>query len=221
MSWASRLNSEAVVMRSEGNRKIVLAHSRKTYTYEVHAILWLSRKYEALITELLSRECKIPRNAIQHGMRLTVYHGRRALSGLVPVSRRERIAADALETRFMVLAPGGENPRPEHEPSRRSVGIRLTKRNQAIRHIQRLRASIYRLETPAVIGERTPTSAWINCFGARHYQPHIKLLRPGSGIERDLTKLGEIFRSDMEWIEFDRFEIRCGSITSSPVRHLS
>ena len=115
-------HGEAVVYDLRGQEKIMLAGRRKTHTYEVHAILWLS-----------------------------------------------------------------------------------TKRNRAIRHIRRLRASIYRLETPAVIGERTPTSAWINCFGARHYQPHIKLLRPGSGIERDLTKLREIFRSDMEWIDFDRF----------------
>ena len=130
--------------------------------------------------------------------------------GLFPGSRPVRIVSDALETRLMVLAPGGENPRPELEPSRRSVGIRLTKRNHAVDQIQRLRASVYRLETPTVIGKRKPTSAWTNCFGARHYQPHIKLLRPGNGIERDLTKLGEIFRSDMEWIQFDRFEVRCG-----------
>ena len=160
---------------------MALARTPKSYTYEVHALLWVSRKCEALISELLWRECEIPRNAIQRGMHLTVYHGRRPLVGLVPGSRPVRIVADALETRFMVLAPGGENPRPKLEPSRRSVGIRLTKRNQAISHIQRLRAAIYRLETPAVIGQRTPTSTWINCFGARHYQPHIKLLRPGTG----------------------------------------
>jgi len=177
----------------------------RTRRYDVHALLW-----EALITELLSRECAIPQDAIQRGMHLTVYHGRRPLAGLVPGSRPVRIVSDALETRFMVLAPGGENPRPKLEPSRRSVGIRLTKRNHAVDQIQRLRASVYRLETPAVIGKRKPTSAWTNCFGARHYQPHIKVLRPGNGIERDLTKLGEIFRSDMEWIQFDRFEVRCG-----------
>jgi hypothetical protein len=193
-------------------RNVARAPRPKSYSYDVQVLLWVSRKYEALITELLSRDCEIPRNAIQRGMHLTVYHGRRPLQGLVSESRPVRVVADALETRFMVLAPGGENPRPELEPSRRSVGIRLTKRNRAIEQIQRLRASIYRLETPAVIGKRTPTSAKRNCFGARHYQPHIKLLRPGSGIERDLTKLGEIFRSDMEWIEFDRFEIRCGPI---------
>lgn len=180
------------------------------YSYEVYALLWVARKCETLISDLLSRECGIPRNAIQRGLHLTIYHGRRPLLGLAPGSQPVRIVADAIETRFMVLAPGGENPRPELDPCRRSVGIRLTKRNRAIDRIQRLRANIYRLETPAVVGRRKPTSAWTNCFGARHYQPHIKVLRPGSEIDRDLTKLGEIFRSDMEWIEFDRFEIICG-----------
>jgi hypothetical protein len=195
---------------------MALARTRKTYSYDIHALLWVTRKYEALIAELLSRECQIPRDAIQRGIHLTVYHGRRPLPGLVPGSQPVRIVADALETRFMVLAPGGENPRPQIDPSRRSVGIRFTKRNRAIDQIQRLRASIYRFETPAVVGRRKPTSAWTNCFGARQYQPHIKLLRPGNGIERDLTKLGEIFRSDMEWIEFDRFEVRCGPTHSQP-----
>lgn len=170
---------------------------------------------EGVIYNLLLDECGVPRHAIQHGLHLIVYYGRRPLPGLVSADRAVRMRADALETRFMVLAPGGENPRPELEPSRRSVGIRLTRRNLAIRHVQRLRENIFRLETPTVTGARKPTSAWTNCFGARHYQPHIKLLRPGSEIDRDLTKLGEIFRSEMEWIEFDRFEVRCGPTNPS------
>jgi DNA-directed RNA polymerase subunit RPC12/RpoP len=128
-------------------------------------------------------------------------------------SRPRRVdRGDIVKSRSPPIAmpSGGENTRPELEPSRRSVGIRLTRRNRAINRIQRLRASIYQLETPAIVGKRKATSARTNCFGARHYQPHIKLLRPGSGIERDLIKLGEIFRSEMEWIEFDRFEVRSG-----------
>jgi hypothetical protein len=188
----------------------------KSYGYEVYALLSVSRKCEAILNDLLRRECEIPDYAIQRRLHLTVYHGRRPLPGLVPGIRSTQIHADAIETRFMVLALGGENPRPELEPARRSVGIRLTKRNRAINNIQILRESIYRLETPAVTGTRKPTSAWSNCFGARHYQPHIKLLKPGSEIDRDLTKLWEIFRSDMEWIEFDRFEVRCGPMRADP-----
>ena len=54
----------------------------------------------------------------------------------------------------MVFLPGGEDPRHEIEPSTRSVGIRVTKRNCAISEIQRFCASIYRLETNEIIGNR-------------------------------------------------------------------
>jgi hypothetical protein len=192
-----------------------MASTRKTYSYEVNAILWVSRKRETLIRDLLERECNVPEAAIRRGLHLTIYHGRRFLPDLVPSSKAVHILADALETRFMVMAPGGENPRPYLEPGRRSVGIRLTRRNCAVPQIQKLRSSVYSFETESVVGDRKPTSAWTNCFGARHFQPHITLLRPGSGIHRDLTKLGEIFRSEMEWIEFNRFEIRCGPVRAS------
>jgi len=52
----------------------MLARRRNTYTYEVHAVPWVSRKYEALITELLLREYAIRQDAIQRGMHLTVYN---------------------------------------------------------------------------------------------------------------------------------------------------
>lgn len=188
------------------------AKDTKTHSYEIYALLWVSRDSEAAIGDVLSKECDVPRHAIQRGLHLTIYHGRRPLPGLAPGAQKLRIAADISETRFMVLAPGGENPRPELEPRRRSVGIRLTRRNHAIPQIQELRESVYRFETPKIVGQRNPTSAWVNCFGARHYQPHIKLLRPGSQIERDLTPLGALFRSELAWIEFSKFEIRCGPI---------
>ena len=184
----------------------------KNYDYEIYALLWVSRRSTNIIRDLLSCECKIPVKAIERKLHLTVYHGRRKLPGLTSYSRAVSIVADSLETRFMVFAPGGENPRPGLEPSRRSVGIRLTRRNQAIEGIQNLRTDISRFETKDVIGSRKPTSAWTNCFGARHYQPHIKLLHPGSKIDYNLTKLGEIFRSEINEIEFDRFQVRCGPV---------
>ena len=118
-----------------------------------------------------------------------------------------KISADVSETRFMVFAPGGENPRPSLEPSRRSVGIRLTKRNSAIEQVLELRRSIYQLEPVKWPGNRKSTTDWNNAFGARHYQPHIKILRPGSGINLDLMELGGFFRSSIKRIEFDRFQI--------------
>lgn len=182
--------------------------SKRTHSYEVYAILWVTRPCEEQIATLLSDKCNIPQRAIQRGLHLTVYHARRPLPGLVEENQRVHINANVDETRFMVLAPGGENPRPDLEPVRQSVAIRITRRNQAIAEIQRLRKSVYRLETDEVVGNRNPTTAWRNCFGARHYQPHIKLIRPGSGIKRDLTEIGEIFRSEIKQIEFGKFQIQ-------------
>ena len=111
----------------------------------------------------------------------------------------------------MVMAPGGEVQRPEYEPSQCSVGIRLTKRNRAIEEIQKLRGELCRFETPEVIGEGKRTTRWTSCFGARKYQPHITLLGPSSGIDPDFTILGISFRSEIEWIDFGRFEVICPS----------
>lgn len=143
-------------------------------------------------------------------MHLTVYYSRRLLPGL-PVdglSKKVFIEFNVAETRFMVFAPGGEVPQPGFDPQDRSVGIRLTKRNIAIDSIQELRQAMCALETPEVIGGRKKSTAWKSCFGPIRYQPHIKLLRPGSGIDRDLTDLGATFRSCFSTFEFDRYSVK-------------
>ena len=181
--------------------------ARNSPRYEVYGLLWVTHVCEARISHLLSDVCGIPADSIQRGMHLTVYYARRPIPGLVPMRSPIAIAADVMETRFMVLAPGGENPRPELEPRYRSVGIRLTKRNAAVSQILALRRGLYQKETAKMVRNRKPTTDWTNAFGARHYQPHIKLLRPGSGIDRDLTKIGQDFRSGIDRIEFGKFEV--------------
>ena len=173
--------------------------------HEVYAILEVSKDCQEHITHILSLECGVPAKAIVQNMHLTVYHARRLLPGLERCLQDVNVVADAEETRFMVMAPGGENSRPDLEPSRRSIGIRLTRRNQAFSGIQTLRSGFYRYETENVLGKRKPSNANRNAFGARHFQPHVKLLKPGNQIERDLTELGAAFRSACDWIEFDRF----------------
>ena len=171
-------------------------------------MLWVSQRSVARITEFLASK-GIPEAAIERSMHLTVYYASSLLPGL-PVdkqTRRLRIEADAKETRFMVFAPGGEIPRLNIDPASQSVGIRLTRRNQAIDEIQELRSEMYPLETPEVIGEGQRSTARRSCFGARNYQPHVLFLRPGSGIDRDLTPLGTSFRSEVQSVEFDRYEV--------------
>ena len=185
---------------------------KRIHSCEVYAILWVTRDCEAQIAACLSDKCGVPRNAIQPGLHLTVYYARRYLPGLIEKSQPVSIEANADETRFMVLAPGGENPRPNLVPENRSVGIRLTRRNQAIESIQALRESLYRLETPQITIGSKPTSAWRSCFGVRRYQPHIKLLRPGSRVGTDLYEVGALFRSEIELIEFNRFQVKINRI---------
>ena len=175
---------------------------------EVYALLWVTRACEREITDFLIDECGFAPFSVQKGLHLTVYYARRRLDDLVPYSQSAGILSDTAETRFMVLAPGGENPRQNLEPSRRSVGIRLTRRNSAMPGILCLREEMYSFETRQVLGSRAPSSGKRNAFGARHFQPHIKLLRPGSGVDRDLTELGERFRTSLDRIEFDKFEVR-------------
>ena len=59
----------------------------------------------------------IPKKAVHRRMHLTVYYARRFLPGLAEdLSTPISIELNVAETRFMVLAPGGENPRREFLP---------------------------------------------------------------------------------------------------------
>ena len=177
---------------------------------DVYALLWLTRECEARVARFLTSE-GVRAPAVQRGMHLTVYHARRWLQGLEPGRRDVKNIAPSCETRFMVLAPGGENPRRDLEPKRRSVGVRLTRRNACIDEILQLRRACYKHETPEVVGRRDATTDWKNCFGARHYQPHVKLLNPGSEINRDLRPLGDAFRAAIKTLEFGAYEVKVAS----------
>lgn len=179
----------------------------------VYALLWLTRESELQIADFLLSQ-GIDATSIPRGMHLTVYHARCFLPGLRLGRRRVAIMADVVETRLMVMAPGGERPRADIDPRRQSIGIRLTKRNQAIEEIQALRQQIYCLETPEVLGRRKPTTAWTNAFGARGYQPHIKITGPCSGVSHDLSLIGEALRATLQTIKFDAFEVRYRPVTS-------
>ena len=173
----------------------------------VYALLWLTSECEARVGRFLRSE-GVHAPTVQSGMHLTVYHARRWLPGLELARRNTKLIAPTSETRFMVLAPGGENPRPDLEPGGRSVGVRFTKRNACIAEILKLRRACYKHETPQVVGSRKATTDWTNCFGARNYQPHVKLLNPGSEINRDLTLLGKAFRTAIKTLEFGAYEVK-------------
>ena len=179
----------------------------QTHTYEVNAMLQVSESSQKRIEAFFIDQYGVKPNRLQSYMHLTVYHGRRPIPGLHKHNRPVRIIVPTAETRFMVLVPGGENPLNGVDPRSHSVGIRLTKRNPAIPEIQQLRRSIYCLETEEVIGTRKPTTAWTNCFGSRHYQPHIQLLRPWHKANEGLKEIGLHFRSEIDHLVLDLFNI--------------
>ena len=180
---------------------------RSSHEYEINAILWVSKDSEERIKAFLLETFGVKKNRLQSNLHLTVYHGRRPLPRLERKIEPVSITADATETRFMVLKPGGENPREGLDPRADPIGIRLTRRNQSTPEIQKLREQLYGLETKWVTGTRKSTTAWTNCFGSRHYQPHIQFLREWHKIEESLTKVGSLFRDEIKHIEFDRFQI--------------
>lgn len=159
------------------------------------------------IHEFFVRTIGIKARKVISNLHLTVYHARRDMPGVVSLSEPIHLIIPTRETRFMVMAPGGENPRPDLHPGRRKVGIRFQRRNAAMPQIRALRERLLQFEAKEVLGSRRPSTHTRNAFGARHFQAHVALLRAGSGIDRDLTRVGGLFRLAIPSLKFDRFEI--------------
>ena len=177
--------------------------------YSLFALLWLDRDSEKEITYVLKNKCGVDEEYIQRGMHLTIYHSRTKIPGIKETKTYEVIKSDIKETRFMVFAPGGENPKKHIDPNRRSVGIRLTRRNIAIPRLLELRRSIYKHENAIEFkNRRHKTTDWKNAFGSSHYQAHILMIRPGNNINKNLTIIGKIFRQELKYIYFNKFEIK-------------
>jgi len=185
---------------------------------EVWAQLLLSANDRHHVQEFLTAECGIKRHRIISNMHLTVYYARRSMPGVVSTLEPARVVIPASETRFMVMAPGGENPRPDIDPSKRKVGIRVHRQSSAMPAIIGYRQRLIAHEDAAVLGARRPSDQRRNAFGARQFQPHVSLLRPGSRVDRDLTKIGKLFRREIGELVFDRFVIDVAT-RPIPVRH--
>jgi hypothetical protein len=175
--------------------------------FEVWAQLLLSDKDVARVREFLSQGMGIKPKYVVSRLHMTLYHARRPMPDLVVGVEEVNVIVPASQTRFMVMAPGGENPRPEFEPAKRKVGIRVQKQSQAMPQLQALRRRLIRHETPAVLGRRERSTARTSAFGARSFQPHMTLIRAGSGIQFDLKPLGDAFRSAIDELRFDRYLI--------------
>jgi hypothetical protein len=174
----------------------------------VWAFLFVSNESKRDIETFLL-DLGIQRDFLHPRLHLTVYHARRRIPGLKDLEENCRLDIVSSDLRFMAMAPGGENPRSNIDPSACNLGVRVRRNSTSAAEILALRARFYPFETDRVLGERLPSSSTRNAFGARHSQPHITLLRPGNGVDRDLTKIGTAFRCAIKTIVFDRFVVKC------------
>ena len=182
--------------------------SRKTLSSHpvVFALLWLDISSENALYAALKDAGLKPRSLLNR-FHLTVYHARRTIPTLEPTRREVDFLCNVAETRMMVLAPGGENPRPGVAPNHHSLALRLTRRNLAIQHIQALRSKLTHMETEPMLGVRPPSSKTRNAFGARNFQPHIKICRANNGAPQDLGIVGNHIRSMIDSLRFSTYEV--------------
>jgi hypothetical protein len=130
------------------------------------------------------------------------------MPAIQPISQSCHLIVDTRDLKFMVMAPGGENPRPNLIPGKRKIGVRVHRRSVFRHTIYRYRQQFIIHETKNILGKRTQSSNSHSAFGARYFQPHITLLKAGTNIDSDLILLGDAFRDSVHNIVFDRFSVR-------------
>jgi hypothetical protein len=140
-------------------------------------------------------------------MHVTVYHARGSQTGFEKIAEPADMVLAAAETRFMVLIPGGENPRDGVDPGEKKVGIRIQRAAAAYERVMELRERFMGLETGDILGVRSASTRSRNAFGPRYFQPHMCILREGNGIPRDLRPVGELFRAQMGDLHFTKFQV--------------
>ena len=117
---------------------------------EVWAQLFLSDEDAERIRNFLVNDIGIKPKFVLKRLHTTLYHARRPMPGLKTGVDPVKVVVPASDTRFMVLAPGGENPRPNLDPAIRKVGVRVQWQSQAMPDIQRLRERL-EIHAPATL----------------------------------------------------------------------
>lgn len=174
--------------------------------HQVWALACLDEESERALRSFFASRPEVVPKRVRQDLHLSVYHARRPLRGLTASERAIDFTLPVSELRLMPMAPGGENPRDDIDPTTTNIGLRV-RRGAARAPIEALRAEFYPFETPQVLGSRSPSTARTSAFGARMFQPHITVLRPGGVTERDLRPLGEALRSTIEAVRFDRLRV--------------
>jgi hypothetical protein len=171
----------------------------------VWAKLMLAKEDQLRIKHFFSDEFGIPARKVLKRMHISVYHSRRPMKGLVPTQESINLELSVAETRFMVMYPGGENPRSDINPANHAIGIRLHKQSNSIESVREFRSRLLEYESNQVLGKRNPSTHNRSAFGARNFQPHMSLLKPGSVLDDNIKEIAAEFRKEFETLKFDRF----------------
>jgi hypothetical protein len=175
----------------------------------VWVMIFLSASSEMQLRTFCVDKLKIPQRKVLKDLHVTIYHARRLMSGVSDIVEEIDISVPASELRAMAMAPGGENPRSDINPTTTSVGIRIRRAGGAASPIQLLRSRFLANEDKVMLGVRSPSTARTSAFGARSYQPHLTLLRPGALQNPDLSIFGSQIRAEIGSLIFDRLVVRC------------
>jgi hypothetical protein len=175
----------------------------------IWAMIMVDQPSQEIIGEFFIKNFSIKKTSIKKRMHLSIYHARRPLLGIQNHARDISVRIQARDLRFMVMVPGGENKRPDVSPETSPIGLRVNRQSDAMDQILELRQQFLEYETPKVLGDRKPSTARRNAFGARHFQPHITVLWRGKELGSDLSPIGVKFRSTVEAIHFDRLIVDC------------
>jgi len=175
--------------------------------FEIWAQIFLSKEDCERIKEFFVSEAGIKRDFVITNMHLTFYHSQVLIPELKPIEKDIYLILPASETRFMVMITGGENPLPGVDPGMNKVGIRIHRKSSVLDDINEMRKELSQYETRELLGHRSPSSSKKSAFGSRYFQPHISLLKPGSGITSDLTIIGNLFREKIGDLVFDKYKI--------------
>jgi hypothetical protein len=168
---------------------------------EMIAMLCVSREDQGRCLDFFVREMGIDAARVARNMHLTLYTAKFDSTHKLRSFEKAAISVHTAETRFMVMAPGGENPRADIDPRKHKIGMRIQKTSQAFEEINRLRERMLGLATGAGLTSLSRNNSRV------HYQPHITLLFPDHGFS-SLSELAAKFRASIPTISFDRFAIR-------------
>lgn len=177
--------------------------------YSVWATAHLDSESEKTLRDFFTRIVGIPSSLVKRELHVTVYHARRNMRIVSSMTETVTFSIPGSELRMMVMAPGGENPRDDIDPSRCMIGLRIRRANGACTPIEALRQRFYPHETIDVLGTRKPSDHRRSAFGAHHFQPHISVLKPGAIADPNLSSFGKLLRDSIDQISFDRLSVKC------------